>query len=106
MKITYALGIITLTTTLAACGGRKNNDSTEQAPEDNNSTETLNSETNTDPSEGSTSIVEDSESSDVSAQTEEAFSSISNDLGLDSSLGLMLTAALESEVTPNKCPTH
>ena len=48
MKTTYALGVILLLTTLAACGGSLNDHRMEQAPEDENGSEALSSEA-TDP---------------------------------------------------------
>ena len=99
MKLTYVLGLTLLSASLMACGGRKNETNhNEDQPLDSNST----NDTNT-PQEATTSqVLEDSESTDISAQTEEAFSSISNDLGLDSGLGLMLSAALQSETSSER----
>lgn len=77
MKLTYTLRLLALPLALSACGQegttREENTETEQ--------------------------YEDNQSTDIATQTEEAFSSISNDLGLNSSLGLMLSASLESETT-------
>ncbi|MFK7824566.1 MAG: hypothetical protein AB8G05_10435 [Oligoflexales bacterium] len=82
MKFTYRLGLMTLSTMIIACGGKNVTSENEQD---------LNPEI--------LFLADDSEKTDIETQTEEAFSSISNDLGLDSSLGLMLTASLESDTS-------